>query len=108
VEIEHSSSSGASSSNFLDDTWHTLTYTRSASGAFSFYIDNVLDVTGTHNMTPAATTAWYLGGAGCGDDPFNGDMAYMVVYDTELTPLELDYNHAFLQAELAQRGITLP
>jgi hypothetical protein len=85
-----------------------VTYTRSATGAFSVYIDNVLDVTGTHTVTPGTTTAWYLGGAACGDDPFNGDMAYLVVYDTELTSVELDDNHAFLQAELAPRGIVLP
>lgn len=108
IRFEHSNSSDYDSGVVLDNAWHILTYTRSESGAFSFYIDNVLDTTGTHTVSPGTTTQWYLGGASCGNDPFNGDMAYMAVYDVELTADEINTDNEFLREQMAARGISLP
>ncbi|MEC8424550.1 MAG: LamG-like jellyroll fold domain-containing protein, partial [Myxococcota bacterium] len=108
IRFEHSNSSNYDSGVILDDAWHILSYTRSESGEFRFYIDTVLDTTGTHTVSPGATSTWTLGGAYCGDDPFNGDMAYLVVYDAELTEDEITADNEFLRGQMAARGISLP
>ena len=66
----------------LDGDWHLMTYTQDSSENFALYIDDQLKTTGQHTPPSGTSTEWVLGGAACNNDPFNGDMAYLVVYET--------------------------
>ena len=103
--IGHSGSGTYNSGPILDNSWHLLR-TRQQWRLFGLH----RRPTRHDGCSPWPQCNHRTLGFGSqfNDDPFNGDMAYLLVYDVELTQTEVMGNYSTIKSEMALRGIALP
>ena len=93
----------------LDSDWHLLTLTWEEDGAVVVYLDGALHALGSLDAPGdiGPIEELVLGGAGCGDDPFNGDLSYFVLSDRFLDDVERGALETRIAEDLADRAIVI-